>query len=525
MKIPIIESILEFTSGMVNFIYTMALAALNIIFGLNLPALAKAPSLASVAILGFIGLTIFEVFKFLTDKKQDIPILLILIALMFYPLSIAGMIKSKYTIYFTFAFILMLGYFMGRMYHILTERLKKWDGTKNISMIKQIVFAFLFVSFIYPIVLSSASLNLSYYSLVPLKFADNPMSHLNESKSLCAFFGSDPNNKACQFSSDPEGFLNKTENQFSPDLCYYTFLYSNIMNKTTNNEMNYVASLRCQMINSYWISSMEWMKTNLPADARITSWWDYGHWSNFFAKKASVIRNEHVSMLMIGNVANLMIMDNLSDTKNVMKEYGSKYLMIDSEIILNSDAVFGSKFYALNYLACARDNLTNVNIPQMNSRCEYDNLWEDIAISNKKCLISSISNKWGLIAVKRSLINNSEGVVTQTGAKDAYCVANTTLSDGSVIPATYYLDRKTLSGELMLNKGFMVPTKANTYVMLYTQDTVWVVDGQIMSGYGDRIGKGRFYDSTMYKGFVLNQLEGFRKIYDNGNVKIYEMVE
>jgi hypothetical protein len=31
-----------------------------------------------------------------------------------------------------------------------------------------------------------------------------------------------------------------------------------------------------------------------------------------------------------------------------------------------------------------------------------------------------------------------------------------------------------------------------------------------------------FYDSNLYKAFILDELEGFEKVYDNGNVKIFK---
>jgi len=524
IKIPLVENILEFTSQIVNFIYTTIIQVVNAALGLNLPPIAKNPSIASIAILGFMFLTLFEIGRFIVEKKHEVPILLILIAVMFYPLSISGMIKAKYTIYFTFAFVLMLGYFIGRLYMILNSRLGKYAETNGINMAKPVVFVLVFALFISPIVFSPSSISLGTYSLNPEKFADNPKEYVAKAKTLCATLGNDPNNKVCQFSSDPDSFLSRIENQYSPELCYYMFLYDEAISKKADDAKSYVAGLRCSVMTDYWLNSLEWMKANLPDDARVTSWWDYGHWTNYFSRKASVIRNEHANLYMIQDIAHALIMANETETREIMEKYGSEYLMIDSEIIMSPDSIFGAKFYALNYLACSRDNLTNVLIPQMASQCEYENLWEEIGLTSKKCLVSSISNKWGVVAKRRS-ITSENGLVKSTGVVDAYCVANVTLADGSEIRGTYYLDRKTPSGELMLNRGLMYPTSGGSYVMLYTNQKIWNVDGQTVDGYGDRIGKGRFYDSMVYKGFVLDRLDGFGKIFDNGNVKIYKLVK
>ena len=61
----------------------------------------------------------------------------------------------------------------------------------------------------------------------------------------------------------------------------------------------------------------------------------------------------------------------------------------------------------------------------------------------------------------------------------------------------------------------------NQFVVVYTKDKVWLENGNITDGWNDR--KGRFYDSVLYKAFILQELEGFDKVYDNGDVKIYRL--
>ena len=522
VDIPVIKDIIAFISGIVNIIYNIAIGIINAIFGLYIPAINKSPSIAAVAMLSIMALTLYEIAKFL--KTKEMPLLFVFVAIMFYPLSLAGMIQAKFTIYFTFVFILMIGYVFGRIYEMASEKFKnfKFDKEGSALPVKAIAFAALFLLLIYPVVLSAFSVKMMALSLSP-KFGDSPHAFDAKAATLCKLLGNDPNSEPCKYTANPDQYLSEIQNQYSSDMCFYTLLYDSIVSNKNDGDLASAASMRCSEISPYWLTSLDWMGKNLPSDARVTSWWDYGHWTNFFSRRASVIRNEHASLPMIQDVAHAFIMANESETIEIMQKYGSRHLLVDREILLNSGTVFGAKFYALNYLACTRDNLTDVFTEQMGSQCEYDNLWEEIVPTTEPCLISPISQKYGVVAKKR-VVSSQNGKVKSVGLAPAYCLGNVTLANGQQMAGTYYLDRKTPSGELMLNKAILQPTNQGSYVMLYTKDRIWMVNGQLTDGYDDRAGKGSFYDSTVYKGFVLGQLDGFRQIYSNGDVKIYEIL-
>jgi asparagine N-glycosylation enzyme membrane subunit Stt3 len=522
IDIPVIKDIIAFISGLVNLIYNAAIGIVNAAFGLYIPAINKSPSIAAAVILGFMALTLYEIAKFLRDR--EVPLLFVFVAVMFYPLSIPGMIQAKFTIYFTFAFIVMIGYVFGKIYGAASERLKdfKLDKEGSALPVRLIVFAALFLVFIYPIVLSPFSVKMMALSLSP-KFGDSPHAFDAKVATLCKVLGNNPNSNLCKYAANPEQYLSGMQNQYAWDICFYTLLYDSIVNSKNDGDLASAANLRCSEISPSWITALDWMGKTLPPDARVTSWWDYGHWTNFFARKASVIRNEHASVPMIQDIAHAFIMANETETIEIMQKYDSEYLLVDSEILINSGTVFGAKFYALNYLACTRDNLTDVFTEQMGSQCEYDNLWEQIVPTTEPCLISPISQKYGVVA-KRRAVTSDNGKVKSVGLVPAYCLGNVTLANGQQMAGTYYLDRKAPSGELMLNRAILQQSSQDgSYVMLYTKDMIWMVNGQLTDGYDDRIGKGRFYDSTVYKGFVLGQLDGFSRIYDNGDIKIYKI--
>jgi hypothetical protein len=115
-----------------------------------------------------------------------------------------------------------------------------------------------------------------------------------------------------------------------------------------------------------------------------------------------------------------------------------------------------------------------------------------------------------------------------------YCVGNVTLSDGQVIPGTYYLNETYPNGNLKLNKatideqligGAISAHFGDTIIapLIYTNEPMWIENGVVKSGYEDR--KDQFYNSNLYRGIFLNQIPGFDLVYNNGAVKIYKIKE
>jgi hypothetical protein len=118
-------------------------------------------------------------------------------------------------------------------------------------------------------------------------------------------------------------------------------------------------------------------------------------------------------------------------------------------------------------------------------------------------------------------------------AVPTYCVGQTTLANGQQTYATYYLNETYPNGDLKLNKALLeMPSQlqnsshfgpATAVTLLYTNDSIWLENGEVKSGYEDR--KGKFYSSNLYSALFLNEIPGFKLVYstpDNA-VKIYEL--
>lgn len=397
-------------------------------------------------------------------------------------------------------------------------------------------------------------------------FQNNPAALAPKFQQFCTDSGGS-DSTVCAAASDPMGFASKGTNyQYDEELCMLS-IYSNYSYLTNAGTApaweNTAAYFRCQRISTYWIDSMEWLRDNTPNDSRIISWWDYGHWENYFGLRNAVIRNEHASHDMIGATAHAFLDGSPEDLKAYMKAHDSEYALFDMELVAGGGSL-GGKYGALNYLSCAWDNQTNVSYGPGESGCEAEHLWETIFISGTPCTISTISNRTGVTAYKMyedvyeltsagktvftgtvyrpyyrpDCINPTDPKIVQycsivVKAVPTYCVGPAMLSNGNMTYTTYMLNETYPNGDLKMNKALLqlIYPVSGTYHMgdvtsatlFYTEDQMWVENGEIKSGYEDR--KGKFYSSNLYRGLFLNEIPGFDHVYTtpDGMVKIYKI--
>ncbi|MEM4195342.1 MAG: hypothetical protein QXY05_03460 [Candidatus Anstonellales archaeon] len=503
-----------FTS-FVNTMYHIGVGIANTIFESSLVYEDKDVSFLMFFIFLVLVASGYALYRKFVKGEESLIVLFLAIV---FPVSLVGIIKAKYTIYMGYFLAMSLGVVLGEFEHMLSGFAKDENSKKKIfhGLVAFGLFVVLFEGFLDPASYTGPLLFNSY----KVRFQDNPLALQSKMANLCSLGLT----QACEAAQDPIAYSNKGINyQFDYGLCIYS-LISNPTSPSPSEQL--AATIRCQRVAPYWIDSMEWLRHNTPEGSRIISWWDYGHWENFFALRNAVIRNEHTYHDMITHVAYAFIMESEPALKETMKEYGAEYALFDSELIFTGGH-FGGKFGALNYLACSHANLTDVSKWPGSSLCEFENSWEQMYVSNQECTISPVTGKKGRIAYVISAVETPSGI--QSSLKPFYCLSTTTLADGKEMPATYYLDRKNEAGELLLNKAFLLydgKTSSggyDVYTLIYTKDKVWLENGTVVDGWNDR--KGRFYDSNLYKGFFLKELDGFELVYTtpDENVKIYKI--
>ncbi len=462
-------------------------------------------------------------------KKEELDHVGLIISLLFLSISIPGLLKAKYLVQLALSAGLAGGYFIAYGLDLIK---KKYD----------IVFAYVITAILFVLILDVnfyghlldvpflyyASAMKPAYMPSALNSTFSPFCSINTSQNItvgqycamhsaswCSLFPSQTPlpqlkgsfNELCHYA----GNLSVVE-QYSSNLCQLYFIVT-AGHALSSAEQTGISFACGTTLPKQWMDSMAFIYSDTPKDARITSWWDYGHWINYWGRRNAVIRNEHRSHYMIGEVAYAYLMANLSDFNSITSKFGSNYSLFDREILFSGNA-FGGKYYALNYLACADRNLTSVDKAQLESQCEKDNLWESIYVTDEECTVSPLTGKKGKIAY--AFRGNDPRL---TGAKKKYCFADVKTLYGPV-KGIYELDNKNAMGELVLHRALPKPVGSGLYNLYYVKDPIWYVNGSYVEGWEDH--ESRFYDSPLYQAFILNDLPGWSKVYDNQYVKIYK---
>ncbi len=551
-----IAFIMLLPSVVTNWVLGFSVTLLNSILGTEVSYAEKSSSFLLLWILLFFIAMAYAFYRFM--KGTDRNSLVVLFAAVVLPPLLVGIIKAKYTIYTAFMIAAAIAFVLGVGEQLISRMLEKISKNEESAKlgISQTYYAILAIGVL---LLVFQFLHNGYAPAIlqgsfSVRFQDNPMALQEKFSDLCTLSG-DPD--VCSASQDPMAYADRGTNyQYDSKLCYYSLIEDPANIKT---EEYSIIQTRCHRISPYWTESMEWIRYNTEADSRTTSWWDYGHWINYFGLKNTVLRNEHLSQRMIGEVAHAYIDGTPGELKSFMETHDSEYALFDMELV-SSGTVLGGKYGALNYLSCARNNETSVSYTPGQSACEADHLWEVILIPSdpvgRECTISGHAGIGGVTAY-RVLLSQTTGpvelqyypgyCVNPSNQNDvficqnyvilepAYCLGAVTLADGQQTYATYYLDQTYPNGDLKLNKAFLQFPQAagNTYhvgdatmfTLLYTEDKIWLENGEVKGGYEDR--KGKFYDSNLYRALFLENIPGFNHVYStsDGMVKIFKIAE
>ncbi|MEW6722364.1 MAG: hypothetical protein AB1324_03815 [Candidatus Micrarchaeota archaeon] len=535
-----------------NVALALFIQLINLALGTSVDFTAKTVSFLLLWIFLFWAACAYALVKF-AKREEDAAFLLLLAVVM--PPFIVGIVKAKYTIYSGVLLAVAIAFVLHKVSESFSRFFRDLGGAALAHAPLLIGAALLLMQFSY----QGFAPALAWGSLQPL-YQNDPAGLAPKFTQFCESSG---DADVCAAASDPLGYAGRGTNyQYSTKLCmlsifsdyrYFSYLYDGDgLNDGQVPQLEAsVASFRCQRVSDYWIDSMEWIRDNTPEGARITSWWDYGHWINYFGERNAALRNEHRSHEMIGAVAHGYTDATPEELRDWMKAHDSEYALFDIELV-SSGGALGGKYGALNYLSCAWHNETTVQDDPGTSECESEHLWEMIFVTGTPCTISELTGKTGLTAYRiyeagrylnyyppecaypsqdPNIVNYCTNYVR---AVPAYCVGNATLASGEQTYATYYLDETYPNGDLKLNKGlmqlfFQMPTThlgtTTASTLFYTEDAIWLENGEVKPGYGDR--KGKFYDSAIYRAIFLEDLPGFELVYrtPTGAVKIYKIKE
>ncbi|MEM4634222.1 MAG: hypothetical protein QW275_03650, partial [Candidatus Anstonellaceae archaeon] len=500
----------------------------NTLFGTKISTGQKESSLLFVFLgIFFFGSIIWQFAR--KGEARELPSVLLLILLFASPVLYVGLNKVKYTIFTGVMMVLAASVALG-----LLEAL-----FRKIAKNKEKAVSHVFLVIIILMIFGQMTISNGYLVPVLLKsfetrYQDDPIGSMPKMAALCEKLRQKGYYDAeiCAAGYDAN-FSEDLNRQFSYKICIASqlsvdeILPGSKAEQERSLQARIGASYRCNRLADYWIESMEWISKNLDADDRLTSWWDYGHWTNFLGERKTVLRNEHASLEMIGRIAYVFLRGTPQELAEAMKHYGSKHVLFDVELIGGMNGQFGGKYGALNYLSCAYMNRTNVNNSPGTSDCEFEQSPERIVIpqvasSQFVCTISESQQLKGVYAYKLDKINSIDS--------PAYCVGEVRIKTGEKITGIYYLDKKDENGDLKLAKGFLRPLGEEggaTYAeVVYNNLPVWPgPNGTWVGGMEDASTK--FYTSNLYRGMFLKDLPGFELVFETkkGEVKIYRRIE
>jgi asparagine N-glycosylation enzyme membrane subunit Stt3 len=76
-----------------------------------------------------------------------------------------------------------------------------------------------------------------------------------------------------------------------------------------------------------WMQALSWMKDNLPDDAVVVSWWDYGYWIEAIAGKTTLADGATGNQSQIGYIGRIMML-NQSESVPMLEAYGATHILV-----------------------------------------------------------------------------------------------------------------------------------------------------------------------------------------------------
>ncbi|MEM3028013.1 MAG: STT3 domain-containing protein [Candidatus Bathyarchaeia archaeon] len=76
-----------------------------------------------------------------------------------------------------------------------------------------------------------------------------------------------------------------------------------------------------------WIQTLAWIRDNLPEDAVVASWWDYGYWLTILGNKTTLTDNATIDTVKIAKIAKMFLAPE-EEAVAILKEYNVSYVVV-----------------------------------------------------------------------------------------------------------------------------------------------------------------------------------------------------
>jgi dolichyl-diphosphooligosaccharide--protein glycosyltransferase len=103
--------------------------------------------------------------------------------------------------------------------------------------------------------------------------------------------------------------------------------YSRVIERANSPTTIAASSLPIRAQVTDWLDTLNWMRGNLPNDAVVLSWWDYGYWITTIANKTTLADNGTVNSTQIGKIGEFF-MSNETDAMKIAEQYDVTHVLI-----------------------------------------------------------------------------------------------------------------------------------------------------------------------------------------------------
>ena len=76
-----------------------------------------------------------------------------------------------------------------------------------------------------------------------------------------------------------------------------------------------------------WLEAVAWIRENLPKDAVVACWWDYGYWVSIPGNRTSLADNATINTTQIANIARMFLSEERVAVK-ILHRYDADYVLV-----------------------------------------------------------------------------------------------------------------------------------------------------------------------------------------------------
>ena len=125
-----------------------------------------------------------------------------------------------------------------------------------------------------------------------------------------------------------------------------------------------------------WIDTLAWMRENLPQQAVVASWWDYGYWITIWGNKTSLADNGTSNGTQIENVG-YMFMSNETEAIKMLENYDATHVLVFTTFYTDGrDGGFGDEGKWRWMARIAAERYPSINETDYGDFNEQTGTWE-----------------------------------------------------------------------------------------------------------------------------------------------------